>query len=65
MHMGSFYDAMRKLIDQYEGRVDPGDVFIFNDPYAAEGQHLPDIYITTPIFTRASGGSSRRSTRRA
>ena len=59
MHMGSFYDAMRKLIVQYDGRIDPGDVFIFNDPYAAEGQHLPDIYITTPIFTpdgRSSNG---------
>ena len=60
MHMGSFYDAMRKLIIQYDGRVDPGDVFIFNDPYAAEGQHLPDIYITTPIFTRESPGSHGR-----
>ena len=50
MHMGSFYDAMRKLIDLYGGRVDPSDVFIFNDPYAAAGQHLPDIYITTPVF---------------
>ena len=59
MHMGSFYDAMRRLIGQYDGRVDPGDVFIFNDPYAADGQHLPDIYITTPIFTseeRNTGG---------
>ena len=54
MHMGSFYDAMRKLIAQYDRRIEPGDVFIFNDPYAAEGQHLPDIYITTPICTRAS-----------
>ncbi len=50
MHMGSFYDAMRELIAKYDERVDPDDVFIFNDPYAAEGQHLPDIYITTPIF---------------
>ena len=60
MHMGSFYDAMRKLIDQYEGRVDPGDVFIFNDPYAAEGQHLPDIYITTPIFAHETGETQGR-----
>ena len=60
MHMGSFHDAMRKLIGQYAGRVDPGDVFIFNDPYAAEGQHLPDIYITTPIFTRESHGAPGR-----
>jgi N-methylhydantoinase B len=50
MQLGSFYDAMRKLITQYEGRIFPGDVFIANDPYAAAGQHLPDIYIATPIF---------------
>ena len=50
MHMGSFYDAMRKLIGLYDGRIDEGDVFVFNDPYAADGQHLPDIYIVTPVF---------------
>ena len=54
MHMGSFYDAMRQLIAQYGdgGRVYPGDVFLFNDPYAAAGQHLPDIYVTTPVFAQ-------------
>jgi N-methylhydantoinase B len=50
MHLGSFYDAMRHLIRQYDGRVAPGDVFVGNDPYAASGQHLPDIYIIRPIF---------------
>ncbi len=50
MHLGSFYDAMQMIIRQYEGRIDPGDVFIANDPYAAAGQHLPDIYIVKPIF---------------
>ncbi|MDP6709161.1 MAG: hydantoinase B/oxoprolinase family protein [Alphaproteobacteria bacterium] len=50
MHLGSFYDAMRHIIRQYEGRIDEGDVFIANDPYTAEGQHLPDIYIVKPIF---------------
>lgn len=53
MHLGSFYDAMRHLIRQYEGRIDPGDVFIANDPYLASGQHLPDIYVVRPIFTGA------------
>ena len=42
MHLGSFYDAMRHLIGQYQGRIYPGDVFIGNDPYLASGQHLPD-----------------------
>jgi N-methylhydantoinase B len=41
---------MRHLIKQYEGRIEPGDVFIGNDPYTASGQHLPDIYIIKPIF---------------
>jgi N-methylhydantoinase B len=50
MQLGSFYDAMRKLITQWGGRIEPADVFIFNDPYAAAGQHLPDIYIAMPIF---------------
>ena len=50
MHLGSFYDAMRHLIGQYEGRIAPGDVFIGNDPYLASGQHLPDIYVIRPVF---------------
>src|SRR5258707_271990 len=45
MHLGSFYDAMRKLLMMYEGRIYPEDIFISNDPYEAAGQHLPDIYI--------------------
>jgi N-methylhydantoinase B len=50
MHLGSFYDAMRHLIGQYEGRIGPDDVFIGNDPYLASGQHLPDIYVIQPVF---------------
>ena len=50
MQLGSFYDAMRIVITQYAGHIHPGDIFIFNDPYAAGGQHLPDIYITMPVF---------------
>ena len=30
MHLGSFVDAMRHLIRQYEGRIATGDVFIAN-----------------------------------
>lgn len=50
MHLGSFFDAMQYLRHHYEGNIRPGDVFIGNDPYAAAGQHLPDIYIIEPIF---------------
>ena len=50
MHLGSFYDAMKHLMKQYEGDIVDGDVFIGNDPYLASGQHLPDIYVVRPIF---------------
>jgi len=50
MHLGSFYDAMNFLIRRFTGQIHDGDVYIANDPYAAAGQHLPDIYIIMPIF---------------
>jgi N-methylhydantoinase B len=50
MHLGSFHDAMRNLINTTKKSVSPGDVFIFNDPFLAAGQHLPDIYVVKPVF---------------
>ncbi|MBV8915570.1 MAG: hydantoinase B/oxoprolinase family protein, partial [Acetobacteraceae bacterium] len=50
VQLGAFPDAMRHLLDQFGGRMQPGDVFAFNDPYGAGGQHLPDIYVIKPIF---------------
>ncbi len=50
LHLGSFHDAMQNLIRVQAGKIHEGDLFIFNDPYLAAGQHLPDIYIVRPIF---------------
>lgn len=50
LHLGSFHDAMRNLVATWGERAAPGDVFIFNDPYLAAGQHLPDVYIVAPVF---------------
>lgn len=50
VHLGSFPDAMQKLIALHEGDFSPGDVFIFNDPYGSGGMHLPDFYIIKPVF---------------
>ena len=41
--------------------MQPGDVFILNDPYGAGGMHLPDIYVIKPIFVDER--ASRRSRR--
>lgn len=50
MHLGAFHDALKVMIDKHGDDLHPGDVFIMNDPYAANGQHLPDIYVVQPVF---------------
>lgn len=52
LHLGSFFAAMQNLlaVTAKGGGARAGDVYIFNDPYLAAGQHLPDIYIVKPIF---------------
>ena len=50
MHLGSFLDALNNMIAEVGGDIDPDDYFIMNDPYAAAGQHLPDIYVVKPVF---------------
>ncbi|NDH54190.1 MAG: hypothetical protein EBY24_19915 [Betaproteobacteria bacterium] len=50
LHLGSFFDAMANLVANHAPSAAPGDVYIFNDPYLAAGQHLPDMYIVRPIF---------------
>lgn len=49
-HLGSFPSAVQGILRAYDGRIDPGDVFILNDPYDSGGIHLPDIYVIKPVF---------------
>jgi len=51
VQLGAFPDAMQHLTKKYAGRMQPGDIFIMNDPYGAGGQHLPDIYVIQPLFS--------------
>jgi len=50
VQLGAFPDAMQHLTQKYKGQMQPGDIFIMNDPYGAGGQHLPDIYVIQPLF---------------
>ncbi|MDH3305980.1 MAG: hydantoinase B/oxoprolinase family protein [Acidimicrobiia bacterium] len=50
LHLGSFPNAIESVLAKFKGRINPGDVFILNDPYTAGGMHLPDVYIIKPIF---------------
>lgn len=49
LHLGSIPDAMAQMRKKFARRIDPGDVFILNDPFEG-GTHLPDFYIFKPIF---------------
>lgn len=49
VHLGSIPDAMRAVRAKFDGRIDPGDTFLLNDPYEG-GTHLPDFYLLKPIF---------------
>ena len=45
-----FPDAIGAVLTRYGGAIEPGDIFIANDPYGSGGSHLPDIYVIKPIF---------------
>ena len=50
IHLGSFPDAMRRLVAEYGETAVPGDIFAFNDPYGSGGMHLPDVFVVKPAF---------------
>jgi N-methylhydantoinase B/acetone carboxylase, alpha subunit len=51
LHLGSLDGAMGAILAQYPADdIHDGDVFICNDPYLANGSHLPDINVVTPVF---------------
>jgi len=53
-HLGSMPTAIAAVKEAFAGRIDPGDVFILNDPFAG-GMHLPDVFIFKPIFREGRG----------
>jgi hypothetical protein len=51
LHLGSLNGGVAALLERVPvDRIRAGDVFICNDPYLANGTHLPDITIITPVF---------------
>ncbi|MFY0614285.1 MAG: hydantoinase B/oxoprolinase family protein [Hyphomicrobiaceae bacterium] len=50
IHTGGGGFAVRALLRDFAGRINPNDVFILSDPYVAGGNHLPDWVIARPIF---------------
>ena len=51
MHLGSLLGAVSSLLKKFSiAEIQPGDMFITNDPYFGGGTHLPDITLVSPVF---------------
>ena len=48
-HLGSMPTAMAAIQEAFASKIEPGDVYILNDPFQG-GMHLPDIFVFKPIF---------------
>lgn len=48
-HLGSVPFALATLFKKFGNDIQPGDIFILNDPFEG-GMHIPDIFIVKPIF---------------
>ena len=48
-HLGSVPTALEAVMRHYRNDMQPGDVFIMNDPFDG-GMHLPDIFVFKPLY---------------
>ena len=55
VHLGSMGESIRAVIRGNAGKMQPGDVYVLNDPYHG-GTHLPDITVITPVYLERAGG---------
>jgi 5-oxoprolinase (ATP-hydrolysing) len=53
VHLGSMGESIQTVIRENAGRMQPGDVYVLNDPYHG-GTHLPDVTVITPVFLQGS-----------
>jgi 5-oxoprolinase (ATP-hydrolysing) len=49
VHLGSMGESIKTVIRENVGRMQPGDVYVLNDPYHG-GTHLPDVTVITPVY---------------
>ncbi len=49
LHLGAIPEVMVRLTAKFGGAIDPGDIFIVNDPDEG-GMHLPDVFVIKPVF---------------
>ncbi|MEO5698237.1 MAG: hydantoinase/oxoprolinase family protein, partial [Burkholderiaceae bacterium] len=52
VHLGSMSESIKTVVARNPG-MQPGDVFVLNDPYHG-GTHLPDVTVVTPVWNDAN-----------
>lgn len=57
VHLGAMSECVKCLIEDI-GAMQPGDVYVTNDPFRG-GSHLPDVTVITPVFAPASTAQPR------
>jgi 5-oxoprolinase (ATP-hydrolysing) len=53
VHLGSMGESIKTVIRENAGTMEPGNVYVLNDPYHG-GTHLPDITVITPVYLGTS-----------
>ena len=49
VHLGSMGESIKTVIRENSATMQPGNVYVLNDPYHG-GTHLPDITVITPVY---------------
>ena len=49
VHVGTLHYTCKETLEYFEGNINPGDVYIVNDPYVG-GTHINDVRIMRPVF---------------
>lgn len=52
VHLGSMGESIKTVVRENAATMQPGDVYVLNDPYHG-GTHLPDITVITPVYLDA------------
>ena len=49
VHLGSMGESIKTVIRENRETMQPGNVYVLNDPYHG-GTHLPDVTVITPVY---------------
>jgi len=52
VHLGSMGESIKTVVRANAATMQPGDVYVLNDPYHG-GTHLPDVTVITPVYLNA------------